>query len=403
MSTPNGSMLDVLPDCMKAHVVQYLKFDDVLEGNHIPDDILFQYIKWTDMEEPIRYIFRDFESVDDARRLPRLQSLMKSVDFMSYFSFWDSVLDLTLTYECDVYFHLTSQDYFYQGCIDNFLNWIKAAEDSPAKEYVLSKVGHKAELIQIMERGRRLSKETQRFEYTPTLSPVFVDFLGRLITKGDQESVLLFDQLLTNPDLKKYFSRDLQEGVFRKSLAQIFPTGGQPNVLLNDEVVNRIHVSHLTGNMYGLVIDSAVSHDRFDVLDGILKKFEGFDFYRLFIHMFDLILRAAYIDPENDCKKDPGYDYKLAKDLLRNNIDAIRNAPQLELGEYETPYFGDSLPDDLVSSIIDEDPTPHEQSLFFFMMEQFKSNGIQVCAEEALIVASERESDFYKDYFINCL
>ena len=67
-STKNPSLFVMLPDSIKAHVVQYLQFDDLvhegklkLDETLIPEDMMLRYMPWTDFDEPIRFIFYDFE------------------------------------------------------------------------------------------------------------------------------------------------------------------------------------------------------------------------------------------------------------------------------------------------------------------------------------------------------
>ena len=235
---PISSRLGMLPDSVKSLVVEYLQFDDliyegklVLDDSHIPGDVIFQHIHVTDLEETIRFVFKDFATMhmDIGVLYPALEGLMKNVNFQSYLSFWESVTELILSCES---LPFNSDPTPLQQCIRETLDWVMAAQDSPSKDYVLSKVENGVELTEILTRGREVIKyQGYPFEFTPTLPPVFVDVFGQIIAKGDQDSVQLFDQLLFHPTLKKYFIKDLRCNLFQNTLVQMSRTG-QPHVFL---------------------------------------------------------------------------------------------------------------------------------------------------------------------------
>ena len=121
----------------------------------------------------------------------------------------------------------------------------------------------------------------------------------------------------------------------------------------------------------------------------ILKKFEkaGEEFHRLLESILFFILNKACFVAE--------YDFKLAKDLIASNIDAIRNAPEVD---------GETLAIKLLSDPFCRTPTLQMKSLILFMLEQYKERGVQIRAEDALEVAKIHGNDHdYKNYIMQTL
>jgi hypothetical protein len=226
------------------------------------------------------------------------------------------------------------------------------------------------------------------YEYAPALPPVFVDVFGRIIAKGDLKSVSLFEQLASHPTLERYFTHDLRKGAFEDKLLQATRTG-QPHVVLKDEFSDTYGSSGDYMFESKRIVHSAVMHDRFDILDGILKKFlkvSTRDFYLLFYTIFCIIQNEGSV---------PGYE--LAKDLIKSNIDTLRDGPEFE------EFCGNTLPMWMLWDVVLRTPNPELESFLRSLMEQFKDGGIQIRAEQALELASDSGNDYYNDYFIKNL
>lgn len=375
-----------LPPDLNKQIAGYLSFDDIISGEvfrHIPEDIVFQSMKIPDIEKPLRYIFQDSRPNLVFHRLSKaqqLESLMKNVEFNSYLKDWDTLTNFVSSYDGA----LNSLDAQWQ--IDGFVDWIKASEDSPAKQYLLSKMDNQEEFKQIISRGRWLSKNGGWNQYTPTLPSPLVDTFSKLIRKGDQESALLFDQLISNPIIKKYFIHDVERTAFTDAMVQMSENGGEPFVFLKDEITGSLSVYDFKNSEQKLLY-ATVGNDRLDILNGLLKKYHGEDFHELFADIYWRILNKEDSFPE--------YDFKLAKDLLENNIDAIKNSQVL--------VYDETLRINLLSETIQRDTTPQLRSLVEFMVDLFKREGVDINAEEALQVAMDVGNSDYNDYFMKNL
>ncbi|KAI2507312.1 hypothetical protein MHU86_7148 [Fragilaria crotonensis] len=179
----------IIPEGVEAEVLKYLKFEDlnhqdVFTGNLIfSEKSIYQYMGETNFDEPIRYIFRDFDSagVDDGVRLENIKALMKNKNFKLFLDKSNAVVKLVLSFPHHDYFTFLDDDDIF----DMFLDWLELQWDSPEKEFILA---NQNDLSSILSRGCRTYDSSWVRTYHHMLPPALADIVNQLIKRGDQDA-----------------------------------------------------------------------------------------------------------------------------------------------------------------------------------------------------------------------
>lgn len=382
-----------LPEGLEAEVLKYLKFEDlkhgdVLKGNLLlPEKSIYEFMNETNFDEPLRYIFRDFDNAgaEDGLRLENLKALMKNQNFEHFMQKSKSIMELMFTYRSAGW----TIDCPSEDSCNRFLDWLRIQPDSPEKEFILA---HRNELISLLSRGRYTRDPNQNYTYHAVLPPRLADTVKQIIKRGDQHAADLFDQLMSNQIISQWFFGDCDSrGVFHQSIIEM-TKAGQSKVFFKDSIFRSLDVEALRK-----LATNCVWNGRVDILNECLKKLQGRELYAFYEEAVREITILAYED-------DPQYDIKLAKDLIAENLEMVKNSPPI-FSDEPCEEYRSGLRLTLLGKIICFGKKNPQQfmSLLEFMISEYQMAGILIKKDEALEEATMHGNHEFDQFFLDNL
>jgi hypothetical protein len=129
---------------------------------------------------------------------------------------------------------------------------------------------------------------------------------------------------------------------------------------------------------------TCVRNGRVDILNGCLNRLEEYKLYHFYESTVGEITNLA---------SDPGYDIKLAKDLITETLQLVKNSTPLlyEFADETSLCYPSGLRLALLSRIVSRDKNPQLMSLFEFMFTEYRRAGIVIRKDEALEIAANHE------------
>lgn len=375
---------NIIPEGVEAEVLKYLTFEDlnhqdVFKGNlMIPEKSIYQYMGETDFDEPIRFIFRNFDNagVDDGVRLENIKALMKNKNFVHDLEKSNAIMKLVYSYPCHADFmFLNSNDGLAEV---EFLDWLETQRDCPEKDFLLA-CGN--DLNALLSRGCQIfDGSTSTYPYHDMLPTALADTFQQLIKRGDQHAADVFDLLMSNEIISDWFSLDVWS--FDLSIT------GQSKVFFKDSFFGhwREHPDYL--------IDVFVENDRVDILNECLKELQGQTLYEFYDRTVSRVLRHF--------KEDPGGAFKMAKDLITENLQIVKNSTPIEVWDDDC-YETKELRVVLLTTIVSYGEKYQLASLLEFMFAEYQKAGIVIRKDEALGLAARLRNHEYDQFFLDNL